>query len=364
MTKVASKTVWTRLGEVVSLVATPLLPSHYVALFAPLATSRTRQARVEAVHDEAPDVVTITLRCARGWRTHTAGQHVRIGVAVDGRIATRTYTISSPPDRRDGCITITVKAHADGRVSRALHDIEVGTFVTLGPAVGDFVLPAGAPVRPLFVTAGSGITPIASMLRSLAMSGHMLDIVHVHFARTSEDMIFGAELRQLATTHPSYRLIEVHTATDPRRVTTARLAELVPDWTAREAWACGPPVLLAAITDAFADRPHALHLERFRAALAPLPATALGGEVHFTTRVTTRADGRTPLLRIAEDAGLAPAHGCRMGICHSCDSTLVSGCVRDLRTGAAITEPGTQIQICVCAAAGDVEVTLKGDPKP
>jgi hypothetical protein len=52
-----------------------------------------------------------------------------------------------------------------------------------------------------------------------------------------------------------------------------------------------------------------------------------------------------------------------MGICHSCDSTLVSGCVRDLRTGAAITEPGSQIQICVCAAAGDVEVTLKGDSK-
>jgi stearoyl-CoA 9-desaturase NADPH oxidoreductase len=357
MTKVASKTVWTRLGEVASLVATPLLPSHYVALFAPLATSRTRQARVEAVHAETSDVTTITLRPARGWRSHRAGQHVRLGLAIDGRIATRTYTISSPPDRRDGCITITVKNQ--GRASCALHDIEVGTFVTLGPAIGDFVLPVGAPVRPLFVTGGSGITPIASMLRSLATGGHMLDIVHVHFTRG--DMIFGAELRRLATTHPSYRLIEIDTATDPRRLTTARLAELVPDWTARETWACGPATLLAAITDAFADRPHALHLERFRAALAPLPATALGGEVRFTTRTTTRADGRTPLLRIAEDVGLAPAHGCRMGICHSCDSTLVSGCVRDLRTGAAITEPGTQIQICVCAAAGDVEVTLKGD---
>ena len=359
MTKVASKTVWSRLGEVASLVATPLLPSHYIALFAPLATSRTRQARVEAVLDETPDVVTITLRPARGWRTHVAGQHVRIGIAIDGRIATRTYTISSPPDRRDGCITITVKAH--GRVSRALHDIEVGTFVTVGPAIGDFTLPVGAPVRPLFVTAGSGITPIASMLRSLATSGHMLDIVHVHFTRG--DMIFGAELRRLATTHPSYRLIEVNTANDLCRLTTARLAELVPDWTEREAWACGPADVLAAATDAFADRPHALHLERFRAALAPLPANTLGGEVHFTTRAKARADGGTPLLRIAEAAGLSPPHGCRMGICHSCDSTLVSGCVRDLRTGASITEPGTKIQICVCAAAGDVEVTLQGDSK-
>jgi stearoyl-CoA 9-desaturase NADPH oxidoreductase len=355
MTKVASKTVWSRLADVVGLAATPLLPTHYLALFAPLTMSG--RARVEAVRDEVSDVRTIVLRPARGWCTHTAGQHVRVGIAVAGRIATRTYTISSPPDRRDGCIEITVKAQ--GRASRALHDIEVGTFVTLGPAIGDFTLPVGAPVRPLFVTAGSGITPIASMLRALATSGHMLDVVHIHFTRGA--MIFGEELWQLATTHPSYRLLAIDTAIDSRRLTTARLAELVPDWREREAWACGPASLLAAITEAYAARPHALHVERFRAPLAPLPANTVGGEVHFTTRTKTRADGRTPLLRIAEDAGLAPAHGCRMGICHSCDSTLVSGCVRDLRTGAAITEPGSQIQICVCAAAGDVEVTLKGD---
>jgi ferredoxin-NADP reductase len=288
---------------------------------------------------------------------HTAGQHVRIGIVVDGRIATRTYTISSPPGRRDGCIAITVKAQ--GRVSRALYDIEVGTFVTLSAALGEFVLPVGAPVRPLFVTAGSGITPIASMLRSLATSGQMLDIVHVHLTRG--EMIFGEELWQLAIMHPNYRLRVIDTSIDPRRLTTQRLAELVPDWMERETWACGPASLLAAITEAWADRPQALHVERFRALLAPLPANTVGGEVRFTARTNTRADGRTPLLRVAEDAGLALAHGCRMGICHSCDSTLVSGCVRDLRTGAAITEPGSQIQICVCAAAGDVEVTLKGD---
>jgi hypothetical protein len=47
-----------------------------------------------------------------------------------------------------------------------------------------------------------------------------------------------------------------------------------------------------------------------------------------------------------------------MGICHTCDSTLVSGCVRDLRTGTSIDEPGARVQICVCAAAGDVELSL------
>ena len=360
MAKVES--LWSRLGEVVSLVATPLLPSHYVALVWPLAAAHTRQARVEAVHEEAPGVRTLTLRPGRGWRTHRAGQHVQVGVAIAGRLATRTYTISSSPERRDGCITITVKAQPDGRVSRALvHDVAVGAFLTLGLPAGEFVLPAAAPHRALFVTAGSGITPVASMLRSLAARGTMPDVVHVHHARTPAEVIFGDELRALALDHPRYRLIEVHTAFDRQRLGPARLDALVPDWRERETWACGPQNLLAAITASFADagRAHALHVERFRAALAPLPANTEGGAVRFTTSgVSARADGRTPLLQIAEEAGLAPRHGCRMGICHSCDATLTSGCVRDLRTGTAIDEPGARIQICVCAAAGDVELNL------
>ena len=84
MTKVGS--VWARLGEVASLVATPLSPSHYISLLRPLAATHTRHARVEAIHDEAPDVRTIVLRPGRGWRRHRAGQHVRVGVAIDGRI--------------------------------------------------------------------------------------------------------------------------------------------------------------------------------------------------------------------------------------------------------------------------------------
>ena len=89
------------------------------------------------------------------------------------------------------------------------------------------------------------------------------------------------------------------------------------------------------------------------------PADATDGTVHFTTtQRKTKSDGRTPLLRIAEDAGVNAPHGCRMGICHTCDTTLLAGCVRDLRTGERIDQPGTRIQVCVCAAAGDVELAL------
>jgi ferredoxin len=74
--------------------------------------------------------------------------------------------------------------------------------------------------------------------------------------------------------------------------------------------------------------------------------------------VTATADSATSLLRVAEDAGLNPAHGCRMGICHACDTTLLAGCVRDLRTGQLVNETGTIVQPCICAAAGDCELDL------
>jgi ferredoxin-NADP reductase len=199
-----------------------------------------------------------------------------------------------------------------------------------------------------------------SMLRSLAL-GNMPDIVHVHYAKHARDVIFGDELRALAAAHPSYRLVIVHTHDDPRRFSRERLDELIPDWRARDAWACGPQGMLDAVTACFADagRASALHVERFTAAFAPVPPTAAGGEVRFaTTKTVARSDGRTPLLRIAETAGVNAPHGCRMGICHTCDTTLLKGCVRDLRTGEHIDQPGTRVQVCVCAAAGDVELAL------
>src|SRR6185312_12514191 len=186
-----------------SLVATPLLPLQYVELLAPLASSH--KARVEEVRDEVAGVKTIVLRPGRGWRGHRAGQHVRVSVAIDGRLVTRTYSISSAPERRGGCIDITVKAQ--GRVSNALHAIEAGAFVTLGAPGGEFVLPEPTQ-RLLFVTGGSGVTPIASMLRSMAARNAMPDVVHVHYARTADDVVFGEELRCLAVDHPGYRLVE------------------------------------------------------------------------------------------------------------------------------------------------------------
>lgn len=367
------KTARARITDVVNLFATPLQASHYVELVNPLWSSHKLQARVEGVWDETRDARTITLRPGRNWRRHRAGQYIRLGVPIGGRRFTRTYSISSSPERRDGCITVTVKVLDGGRMSGHLvRSLEVGSFLPIGLPQGEFVVPEAMPVRPLFITAGSGVTPAMSMLRTWDLVGNMPDVVHVHYAPHRYDVIFGAELEQLASTRRRYRYEPVltrdgtdggDTPSTSNHFSSAQLDELCPDWREREVWACGPQSLLAAVEEHFnaAGRGRFLHIERFRAPLADVPADAAGGSVTFLTagtEVAAVADASTPLLRVAEDAGLNPEHGCRMGICHTCDVPLVAGRVRDLRTSEVIDEPGRAVQICISGAAGDCELDL------
>jgi ferredoxin-NADP reductase len=342
--------------------ATPLSPADYLELVLPLQASRGLKARIESVWDETQDARTLTLRPGRGWRGHRPGQFVRVSAAVAGRMVTRTYSITSSADRADGCITITVKAAPGGKMSRFLvRDTKPGDYVTLGLPQGDFVLPEGAPVEPLFITAGSGITPVMSMLRTLESRAAMPYAVHVHYAPRAQEAIFAPELARIAAENPRYRFVLVTTRDGGGHFDRAQLGAFVPDWRSREAWACGPERLLEAVESCFgaAGRSEQLHTERFRAKLAPAPANDAGGRVRFgRSKVDVETRGNEPLLAVAEGAGVNAPHGCRMGICHSCDATMVSGCVRDLRTGQRIDEPGARVQVCVCAAAGDVEIAL------
>src|SRR5829696_9917536 len=214
-----------RVLKLAEFLTTPLLPTDYLDLVDPLRSGAALRGRIEAIHPETRDAATVVIRPGRSWRPHTPGQYVRIGIDVDGVRQWRAYSITSDLTRTDGCISVTVKAIPGGKVSNHLvHRAEPGTIVQLDQATGEFVLPAERPAKALFVTAGSGITPVMGMLRNRAHDG--CDVVLVHSAPTADDVIFADELRDLAA-DGRIRLIEQHNDT-AGMLDAAGIGELVP----------------------------------------------------------------------------------------------------------------------------------------
>jgi ferredoxin-NADP reductase len=348
-----------RLLQLAELVTTPLLPTDYLDLVDPLRSGADLRGRIEAVHPETRDAATLVIRPGRGWKGHRPGQYVRIGVDVDGVRQWRAYSLTSQLGRTDGCISITVKAIPDGKVSNHLvRRTKPGTVIQLDQAAGEFCLPDQRPDKALFLTAGSGITPVMGMLRNHPeLTDSRSDTVLVHSAPTADDVVFGAELRTLAA-DGRIRLVEQHTDT-AGMLDSAAIAALVPDVVERSTWACGPVGMLEALethweTAGLADR---LHTERFRPTVL---VTGEGGTVSFAKSGTTLdADGATPILDAAEEAGVLMPSGCRMGICYGCVLPLREGAVRDLRNGEITTAApgdGVLIQTCVSAAAGACDI--------
>ena len=339
---------------------TPLVPDDYLGYVKPLWCTREPRGRVEAVLSETADSATVWIRPALGWAAHRPGQYVGIGVDVDGVRHWRTYSLTSIPAQADGRIAITVKAVPGGVVSTHLvRHTAPGTLVRLAPPAGDFVLGEPVPARLLFVTAGSGITPVMGMLRALEAGERRTDVVLVHLAPHADDVIFGAELRRLAR-RGGLRLHEHHDGAGGR-FRPARLDRLCPDWRERSAWACGPPGLLDALTDHWKREGDVaqLHVERFRAVSAAGATEGDGGRVRFSRSAReVDADGATPLLMAGERAGALLPSGCRMGICQTCVGRLQAGAVRDLRTGTLHTERGELVRTCVSVAVGPVEIEL------
>lgn len=213
-------------------------------------------------------------------------------------------------------------------------------------------MPDPAPASVLFLTAGSGITPVMSMLRTLVRRDQITDIVHLHSAPTESDVLFGSELTALQGTHPGYRLRIRSTRTEGR-LDLERIADEVPDWRERQVWACGPEGMLADAERVWkaAGVGENLHLERFAVKRAAPHGT--GGNVTFErTGKTVHADAAKSLMEAGEEVGIRMPFGCRMGICQSCVVGLVDGHVRDLRTGVE-HDAGSRIQTCVSAASGD-----------
>jgi ferredoxin-NADP reductase len=351
---------WQKVRTAGSKLTTPLHPDDYLRLLNPLWSARELRGRVEEVIPETDDAATLVIRPGWGWRyQHRPGQYVGIGVQVDGKFQWRSYSVSSPPQRSRRTISITVRAMPEGLLSSHLvKGLEPGTIVRLALPEGDFTLPDPPPAKMLFLVAGSGVTPVMSMLRTLDRRDTMPDVVMHYSSPTPERMIFRDELVALADKHEGLTLHQLHTDADGM-LDLQDLDQLCPDWRERETWACGPGPMLDAVEQHWEGNELAdqLHLERF--------SLDLGGDGGEGGTITFRnsgkkidVDGATTVLEAGEQAGVGMPYGCRMGICHTCTVTLVSGTIRDLRNGDEFGQPNEPVQTCVTAAVGDCTLDI------
>jgi len=313
-------------------------------------------AKVVSVEIETADTLSFQLRPNRHWRGFVAGQHVAVAIEINGRRLQRSYSLSSDPADRSR-IAITVKRQPGGRISAALHaGLRTGSVLALSQASGDFVLPAPLPERLLLIGAGSGVTPLRSMLHALRSAGWQGDLVFLQICRDRSDAIFGAELEQIASAWRPMTLIRHFTAALGRPDLAALISQ-VPDYRSRYTLLCGPESFMRPLREhwaaaGLADR---LGWERYGIVAEPASDDRPREISAAKSGLRFQAAPGEPLLLAAERAGLSPVYGCRIGICHSCRYRK-TGLTRNLVTGERCAEAGALVQLCICVAESAVEL--------
>ena len=351
-------------GSIVEAALTPHPVDSYLELVDPSLTWRDVRATVVGVSRPTERTVRLSLRPTRQWKGHKAGQYLQLSVVIDGVRHSRCYSPANASAGAWSPIELTITAHDDGFVSTYLRDnAREGMVLGVSQAQGEFVLPAQL-TSAVFISGGSGVTPVLSMLRTLVAKKFTGPVTFLHYARTPADVSYRAELAALAAANGiDLRLFYTRgDAENPGEHFTAAHLEDIDGFADADLFVCGPPALMDAVTAHVTDAglTNNVHSEAFvlAAPIAVDPNEPITGELSFTKAGSNATnDGRT-ILDQAESAGLKPASGCRMGICFSCTAVKKTVCTRNVLTGELNTEADAQIQICVNAPVGDVDIEL------
>jgi ferredoxin-NADP reductase len=289
-----------------------------------------------------------------------AGQFLTLMLDIAGTPVNRCYTISSPPTRPNR-IAITVKRVVGGTVSNWVHDNVVpGSKVKAMAPLGAFTLTSRPTEKLLFLSAGSGITPLMSMLRTLYDLGSDADVVFLHSARTPSDIVFRSELAAIEMLMPNLRVVHVCEADYPSerwggmrgRLSPTMLHAIVPDLLERTVLNCGPMPYMDAVRRILGELDYDLgnyHEESFTFDDPALPgatpppvgvayediavaAPPVGDDGVATYSVEFARSGRTVTCRADEnvlDAALAARvrlpSSCGQGMCGTCKIPKLSG---------------------------------------
>ena len=335
------------------------------------------------VLDITHDVKTFLFESERPALFHfDPGQFITLRLQIGGRAVDRCYTISTPPTRPH-LIGITVKRQPGGLVSNWLHDtMGPGLRVSADGPYGLFSVARHPAGKYLFLSAGSGITPLMSMTRTLHDLGSDTDVLFVHSARTPSDIVFQRELDVMASVAPTLRVAHVCERDSPREpwvglrgfLSDEMLRVLAPDLHEREVFCCGPAPYMAAVRrmlvtagfDMTRYHEESFSFEELTVEAAPAPADSAGtdgsqppsaGAQPVVFSVEFVRSGRTFLcgadenvLDAAYAAGLAPPSSCGQGMCGTCKTTMLSGSVDMQHQGGIRPREIAQDKLLICCS--------------
>ena len=310
---------------------------------------------------------------------YRAGQHLTFKLPWDGFEVTRCYSLSSCPELGEP-MKIAVKRVEGGRVSNWLNDnLDAGATLLASVPEGRFVLDSETRASsPLFLfAAGSGITPIISLLKSaLATTKRSITLLYANQALDS--IIYARELEELATAHPERFELRHHLDADRGYLEPREIRALLHHTDVAEFYICGPEPFMALVETTLAEagvHEELIYIERFvspadadrgevgddELALLPAPET-FSLWLHGRSRTVPYDKGKT-LLQCAQAAGLNPAHSCESGFCGSCMSAVKTGKVR-MRTHEALSDrdvaKGVAL-LCQSVPASDEPLELDAD---
>ena len=334
-----------------------------------------------AVLPETPGVKTFVFRPPSGATfVFRAGQFLTLDLPVPDGAVQRTYTISSSPIT-NAYVAITNKVQEGSIGTRWMHDhLTVGMRLrAFGPA-GVFHLPPQPDGKFLFISAGSGVTPMMSMAATLCERGEEPDLVFIQTAHRPRDLIFRGRLEYMATRVSGLALHFVVSRPDPYEVWTGYRGQLnqlmlglmCNDYLEREVYCCGPEGFMASVREILislgADMTR-YHQESFATPAAtvaeitefddPVPDDSAPAEIVFArsglTVACTEAD---TVLQAARSHGVALPSGCNFGLCGTCKQRLVAGQVHMVHNGGIMEDEIAEGFFLPCCARplGRVEI--------
>ena len=305
------------------------------------------------------------------------GQFIMLDLEIDGKQVKRAYSISSSPSRPYN-LEITVKRVSSpvnqselpaGLVSNWLHDnLKIGNKIKISPPMGEFTCVDNSHKKLLFISAGSGITPLMSMSRWLCDTNPDLDIIFIYSARKQQDIIYQQELELMTSRYPNFQLAITLTSEEfdstwsgyVGRLNDKMLLEIAPDFQERITYVCGSGSFSESLQTMFEKLKFPMHnyyQESFGLPKIPKPVLTPASEkaivIFNKSSQEIVCEPDETILEAAQREAINLPYACQMGVCGQCKLRKISGNVsyeNDLEC------EDNYVLTCVAKAAGSVVI--------